>query len=328
MPSLRDPLRSTSSCGCELPSEAAQSCTAHSSSSSDRADIRIPTTQSWPGRRGSKPERDGGERREQRPEGAAAEAERWDCSTSRSVPSPCARSDFPFLFSPFFSLSLHWFCSQAQDWIRRDAGTGSCAFPGTQGHPPPASVDAKDRYHLSPPYIPATLGTHVGAPRPDGVCCKGWEHPGIEWPLAGQFATAPTTHLSKISDLIPFSSILPLQCSFSSQSCPKPPHHAGMAPRVPCHHRQHRRVAFPTYSGEQMWFFPCGKLEWALSTEDMSVEGLRPPTTSTTALLEAICGTLPHRQLCSPSHTDTGWPPPIIPSLGKGCLACPSQRYF
>lgn len=72
-------------------------------------------------------------------------------------------------------------------------------------------------------------------------------------------------------------------------------------------------------------FFPCGKLEGAEPTEHTGHECGRSQTFSPAAArLGPTRGTLPRRQLGSPSHADAGRPPCIAPGPGKGCLTCPN----
>lgn len=149
--SLREPLRSTSSAGCDPPSAGGQSCRAQSASASPATSISPAAAgaEQDPGKGGGERTARGSEASAGSPSGASRSAAAAGTGLGRAarrgctllapgpapLPIPLPLPGYAQIFpSSFFSLSLSpWFCRQAQDWSRRDAGTGSHAFPGTQG---------------------------------------------------------------------------------------------------------------------------------------------------------------------------------------------------
>lgn len=143
--SRRAPLRSTSSCGCGPASAAGTSCSAHSASASPAHSILRECVGNAPGCvRGAAPSRgeesEGqGPRRDRAGSGRAmkprAEGMSPVCEPGPPPDSPPSPEDahiFPSPLAFFFFPSLPRFRCQAQDWTRRDAGTGSAAFPSSQ----------------------------------------------------------------------------------------------------------------------------------------------------------------------------------------------------
>lgn len=90
-----------------------------------------------------------------------------------SPPSPEDAHIFPSPFAFFFFPSLPRFRCQAQDWTRRDAGTGSAAFPSSQSGGAGAASTSLGRTHITRSGGGSTTVSPPPAPPPRAAAVRG-----------------------------------------------------------------------------------------------------------------------------------------------------------